>query len=109
MLPLPLALQDVNGNEKYARLPRPLPTAPENPGIVRAGDVMLWGDDGLVVFYRTFRTPYRYTRLGHIADTSGLDDAIGPGKNAVIREHAPVPSYTPQPDAPNAQKHPSDT
>lgn len=38
MLPLTLALQDLNGNEKYARLPHPLPTAPENPGMVRAGE-----------------------------------------------------------------------
>lgn len=53
---------------------------------------MLWGDDGFVVFYRTFRTSCRYTRLGHIGDISGLDAAFGAGKNALIREQKPVPS-----------------
>lgn len=107
LLPLSLPLQDVNGNEKYARLPRPLPTAPESPGLVRAGDVMLWGDDGLVIFYRTFRTSYRYTRLGCIGNISGLDAAFGPGKNALIREQTPAPSPQATTERPRRAGNPS--
>ncbi len=102
LLPLAVTLRDVNGNEKYGRLPRPLPTAPARPETVCAGDLMLWGDDILVLFYKTFRTPYSYTRLGRLDDVSGLDAAIGPGKNVILRELQPA--RTSPPNARPSQK-----
>ncbi len=83
MLPLTLSMKDVNKNEKYARLPRELSAAASSSGAVHAGDLMLWGSDGLVLFYKTFPTSYHYTPLGHISDTSGLEKALGAG-NVVI-------------------------
>ncbi len=45
---------DLNGNEKHDRLPRSLPSNAAGPGTIRAGDVLLYGNDTLVVFYETF-------------------------------------------------------
>ena len=78
-MPLRLEMAELNGNEKYANLGSPLPAKAENVRRIEAGDVMLWGNDCLVVFYKSFDTPYSYTRIGHIADARGLAKAVGKG------------------------------
>ena len=79
LLPTTLDMPDLNGNEKHVRLPRSLPTNAVRPGTIRTGDVMLYGDETLVVFYETFRSSYSYTRIGRIADGAELARALGPG------------------------------
>lgn len=76
-LPLSLAFDELNGNEKFTYLDAPLPTQPSNPGTIHQGDVMLFGDNCLVVFYDTFSTNHQYTRIGRIADADGLAAAVG--------------------------------
>lgn len=77
LLPRTLDMSEHNGNEKYARLPQALPVHAGRPGTIRKGDLMLYGADTLVVFYSTFSSPYRYTRLGRVDDPAGLAQALG--------------------------------
>jgi hypothetical protein len=76
-LPLTLHMEELNGNEKHAKLPTSLPANASRPGIIRNGDLMLYGADTLVVFYSDFDSLYSYTRIGRVDDTAGLADALG--------------------------------
>ena len=66
LLPLDITMNDLNSNEKYVYLDKSLPTNTYNPEHIEAGDVMLFGDNCLVIFYETFDTSYSYSKIGHI-------------------------------------------
>ncbi len=66
MLPLELNMNELNGNEKYVYLDKTLPTNSFNPRKINAGDLMLFGNNCLVIFYKSFDTSYSYTKIGHI-------------------------------------------
>lgn len=76
-LPLTLDMSELNGNEKHARLPKALPSDAIRPGMIRSGDLMLFGADTLVVFYSSFNSSYAYTRLGRVDDAAELAQALG--------------------------------
>ena len=71
-LPLELNMSELNGNEKYVNLDKKLAENSVNPGRINAGDVMLYGDDCLVIFYKSFDTTYSYTKIGHIDNLPDL-------------------------------------
>lgn len=79
MLPASFEMTELNGNEKLFRLPSRLPSNDVNPGTIKAGDLMLWNSNTLVLFYETFPTSYSYTRLGRIDNAGGLSAAVGKG------------------------------
>jgi hypothetical protein len=83
MLPMPVNMSELNGNEKYFDLPVNLPTNASNPGTIQTGDLMIYGSNTLVLFYKTFSTSYSYTRLGRINDTKGIASAVGSGRVTV--------------------------
>jgi hypothetical protein len=70
-------MSELNGNEKYAGLPKALPADASRPGTIRNGDLMLYGTDTLVIFYSTFQSSYSYTRLGQVDGPSDLPQALG--------------------------------
>lgn len=72
MLPLELNMSELNGNEKYIYLDKTLPTNSYSPKHIEVGDIMLYGNDCLVVFYKSFDTPYSYTKIGHIENFVNL-------------------------------------
>ena len=86
LLPMELAMTELNGNEKYHYLMSGLPSAPARVGRVEAGDIMLFGDACVVVFYESFDTPYSYTRIGKIKDAQGLAERLGKGDANVYFE-----------------------
>ena len=72
LLPLELTMDELNGNEKYIYLDKSLKTDPVKPNHINAGDVMLYGDNCLVIFYKSFDTSYSYTKIGHIDNLPDL-------------------------------------
>ena len=76
-LPLSVDMTELNGNEKYYRLPQRLPANDSRPKEIRTGDLMLYSGDCVVLFYKDFSTQYSYTRLGRVENPSGLAEALG--------------------------------
>ena len=72
LLPLELNMSELNGNEKYVYLDESLPTNSYNPKHINSGDIMLFGDNCLVIFYDSFNTSYSYTKIGHIDNLPNL-------------------------------------
>ncbi|MDE7293115.1 MAG: hypothetical protein K2N72_01690 [Oscillospiraceae bacterium] len=83
MLPLTLDMSELNGNEKYYYLDTVLPTNASKPSGIKTGDLMLYGNSCLVLFYDSFSTSYTYTLLGRIDDPTGLAAALGSGSAQV--------------------------
>lgn len=79
MLPLTINMSELNGIEKYFYFSNTLPTNDTPGGTIQNGDLMLYGNNCLVLFYEGFNTSYSYTRLGKIDNTSGLVNALGKG------------------------------
>lgn len=76
MLPLTLTMSDLNSNEKYAQLPKDLPTNKIEVGSIQEGDLMIWGANTLVIIYKTFKTSYQYTKIGHIDNPHRLASTV---------------------------------
>ena len=83
-LPMTLSMDEMNGNEKYHFLDESLPSNASNPGTIHAGDLMLYGSDCVVLFYKTFQTSYSYTRIGSVDNPDGLAEAVGSGGVSVV-------------------------
>lgn len=79
LLPMTLTMHELNGNEKYHNLNTALPTDASRPGTIQAGDLRLYGDNCVVLFYETFASSYSYTPLGTLDTTEGLRAAVGTG------------------------------
>lgn len=86
LLPRSLDMEELNGNEKKFDLADPLPSNASNPETITSGDLMLWGRNTVVLFYKSFPTPYSYTKLGRIDDPAGLEAAVGKGNVTVTFE-----------------------
>ena len=78
-LPLSLTMNELNGNEYYEYLDFNLKTNSENVKSIKAGDVMLYGNNCLVIFYESFNTSYSYTRIGHINNIESLEEDLKSG------------------------------
>src|SRR5688500_4071197 len=86
MLPLTVEMREFNGNEKDHKFSKSFPTDESNPKTIDSGDLMIWGNNTLVLFYKSFRTSYSYTKLGKIDESAGLEAAVGNGNVTVTFE-----------------------
>lgn len=76
-LPITLEMSDLNNNEKYCYLNFTLPTDSKSVKNIKKGDVMLFGNNCLVIFYKSFTTSYSYTKIGHIENPADIETALG--------------------------------
>lgn len=84
MLPLEINMEELNGNEKYHYFEEKFTTKATNPKQIKTGDIMLYGNNCLVLFYDTFDTHYSYTKIGHIANVDNLKELVG-NEDVVVR------------------------
>ena len=77
--PISITMSDLNGNEKYYNFSKSFSTSSENVANINKGDIMLFGDNCLVIFYKSFSTHYKYTKLGYIKNTEDLENSFGKG------------------------------
>ena len=78
-LPLEVDMTELNGNEKFFYIDADLPSDSERVGQIRAGDLMLFGSNCVVIFYKDFATSYSYTRLGKLDNPVDLEKILGAG------------------------------
>ena len=79
-MPFTVKMNDFANQEKVINLSFTLPSArTETPATIKAGEIYLWSDNNLVLFYTTFSNSYSYVPVGYITDVIGLTDALGSG------------------------------
>ncbi len=76
-LPITLEMSDLNNNEKYCYLDFVLPTDSKSVRYIKKGDVMLFGNNCLVIFYKSFTTSYGYTKIGYIKNSNDIEQVLG--------------------------------
>ena len=81
-----LDMEELHGNEKFYYLDEGLPPNSENIRNIKAGDIMLFGSDCLVLFFEDFTTSYNYTRIGHIEEEEAFVKALSGGTVEVTFE-----------------------
>lgn len=81
-MPFDLSMSNLNGNEFYSYLDFTLSTNSYNPGKINKGDIYLYGNNCLVIFYESFNTSYSYTKIGKLDDIEVLDNIKS--KNNII-------------------------
>ena len=79
--PVVIQMSDYSGFEKVGSLGIRLP-ASNSQTTTQAGDIVLYNGNQIVIFYGS--NSWSYTRLGHIDDLTGWEDALGSGDVTVI-------------------------
>lgn len=74
--PVTIQMSDYSGFEKVGPLGTSLPTS-NSQTTTQAGDIVLYQGNQIVMFYGS--NSWSYTRLGHIDDLTGWEEAVGSG------------------------------
>ncbi len=74
--PVTIEMSDYSGFEKVGHLGRSL-TASDSQMTTEAGDIVLYSGDQIVMFYGS--NTWGYTKIGHIDDLTGWEEALGSG------------------------------
>ena len=78
--PVVIQMSDYSGFEKVGPLGTSLPVN-NSQTTTQAGDIVLYNRNQIVIFYGS--NSWSYTRLGHIDDLTGWEDALGSGNVTV--------------------------
>ena len=73
-LPLTMEMQDYNENEKFGYLYTKFKTDSKTIRKIHAGDILLYGENTLVVAFKTFKSNDTCTLIGHIEDIDELSN-----------------------------------
>ncbi len=68
LFPMELTMKEINNNEKYHNFS----TNPQFMKQINKGDIMLYQDNCLVIFYKDFKTNIKYTPIGKINNMENL-------------------------------------
>ena len=79
LVPATWEMEELHGNEKFIYLDGSLPSDSQPVGYIETGDLMLYGDNCVVLFYDSFSTSYGYTRIGWVDDPDELPEIVGSG------------------------------
>ncbi|MBR3482810.1 MAG: hypothetical protein IKH45_08045 [Neisseriaceae bacterium] len=81
LLPLELEMTELNGNEKYHQFNgQKFTTQSKIIPQIENGDLMIFGNNYLVIFYKNFtQNNYAYTPIGKIDNPKDLANALGRG------------------------------
>ena len=79
--PITIEMSDYSGFEKVGSLGQNLTTDNYQTTTV-AGDIVLYNGNHIVMFYGS--NSWSYTRIGHIDDLTGWEDALGSGSITAV-------------------------
>ena len=100
-LPFTISMINLNGNEVYYNFVESFKTNQQSVGTINKGDIYLYRDNCLVLFYKTFTTTYTYTKIGKIINPEGLDTLIGSDNVEVMWFSKSEPEENPKDSASN--------
>lgn len=76
-VPFTIQMDDLNQNEKYYYFDKSFPTNPQPIQTIEAGDVLLYQNNCLVIFYQAAEPIVPYTRIGKIIDFQDIRTSFG--------------------------------
>lgn len=79
--PVSIDMSDYSGFEKVGSLGRSL-TTDNRQTTTGAGDIVLYNGDNIAMFYGS--NSWSYTRIGHIDDLTGWEEALGDGSITAV-------------------------
>ena len=82
-LPFSLKMKNLNGNEVYYYFDESFKSNDKSVGNINVGDIYLYDSDCLVLFYKSFSTGYKYTEIGGLVNSDGLENVIG-NKDVIV-------------------------
>lgn len=77
LMPISMQMTELNGNEMFYMLSNSLPINPQQVRNIQKGDVMLYGSNTIVLFYKSFSTSYSYTKIGRVSNLDDIELVIG--------------------------------
>ena len=94
-------MNNLNGNEVYYYFDESFKTNQQSVDTINQGDIYLYQDKCLVLFYKTFTTKYTYTKIGKVINPEGLDTLIGSNNVEVMWFIKSEPEENPKDSANN--------